>query len=68
VVSFRSLNGEALPVAAKLQGGGHPNAAGTTLPKSVQDVESAVVYLRQVLAPATTGAAEFNNPFAALKL
>ncbi len=68
VVSFRSLNGEALAVAAKLQGGGHPNAAGTTLPKSVQDIESAVVYLRQVLAPAATGAAEFNNPFAALKL
>lgn len=68
VVSFRSLNGEALAVAAKLQGGGHPNAAGTTLPKSVQDVESAMVYLRQVLSPATPGAADFNNPFAALKL
>lgn len=67
VVSFRSLNGEALGVAAKLQGGGHPNAAGTTLPKSVQDVESATLYLRQVLdaAPMATG---LNSPFAGLRL
>ncbi len=53
VASFRSLNGEALTIASKLQGGGHPNAAGTTLPKSVTDVESAVSYLQQIL-PSTT--------------
>lgn len=68
VVSFRSQNGEALPLAAKLQGGGHPNAAGTTLPKSVQDVDSAIVYLRQVLNPASASAESFNSPFAGLKL
>lgn len=67
VVSFRSLNGEALSVASKLQGGGHLNAAGTTLPKSVQDVESATVYLRQVLAPAPL-ATGLNSPFAGLQL
>lgn len=67
VVSFRSLNGEALPVAAALQGGGHPNAAGTTLPKSVQDIESATVYLRQVLDPPPI-ATGINSPFASLQL
>lgn len=68
VVSFRSQNGEALGVAAKLQGGGHPNAAGTTLPKSVQDSESAVAYLRQVLAPAGVPGGGLNSPFAGLRL
>ena len=77
VASFRSQNGEALPVAAKLQGGGHANAAGTTLPKSVTDVDTAIGYLRQALngrfdtgttgAPAQ-GASAFNTPFAGLKL
>ena len=68
VASFRSQNGEALPVAAKLQGGGHANAAGTTLPKSVTDPESAVVYLRQVLGGRGETGGGFNSPFAALKL
>jgi oligoribonuclease NrnB/cAMP/cGMP phosphodiesterase (DHH superfamily) len=68
VVSFRSQHGEALGVAAKLQGGGHPNAAGTTLPKSVQDQESALIYLRQTLAPATLSGGGLNHPFAGLKL
>jgi len=51
VVSVRSLHGEALGVASRLQGGGHPNAAGATLPRSVTDVESAVEYLRECLSP-----------------
>lgn len=51
VVSFRSRNGEALKVASKLQGGGHPNAAGTTLPQGVRDLEAAVAHLRQTLNP-----------------
>ncbi len=51
IVSFRSRNGEALKVAAKLDGGGHPNASGTTLPRSVTDQESAMEYLRQQLNP-----------------
>ena len=31
IVSLRSKNGEALPVALKLQGGGHANASGAVL-------------------------------------
>ncbi len=46
VVSLRSRNGEALKVAEKLQGGGHANAAGATLPKSIKSVADAIEYLR----------------------
>ena len=49
IVSARSRNGEALPVAVKLQGGGHANAAGATLPRSVQSVGDAIDYLQGVL-------------------
>ena len=62
VVSLRSRNGEALEVAGKLQGGGHPNASGATLPKSVQTAADAVVYLQQVLQPASTLPPEPLNP------
>jgi oligoribonuclease NrnB/cAMP/cGMP phosphodiesterase (DHH superfamily) len=62
VVSFRSLSGEALAVASKLDGGGHPNAAGATLPKSVGDIDAAVAYLRQNLGPSP----KVNTAFAAL--
>ena len=51
IASFRSRNGEALKVAEKLQGGGHANAAGATLPKSVRTIPDAFAYLRQVLNP-----------------
>src|ERR1041384_4116503 len=51
VASFRSRNGEALKVAEKFQGGGHANAAGATLPKSVRTIPDAINYLRQVLSP-----------------
>ena len=51
MVSLRSSNGEALPVAKQLQGGGHPNAAGAALPKSVQRVADAVEYLKKALNP-----------------
>tara|TARA_B100000029_G_scaffold453259_1_gene478918 strand:+ start:723 stop:1730 length:1008 start_codon:yes stop_codon:yes gene_type:complete len=54
-VSLRSLNGEALPVAKQLQGGGHPNASGATLPNTVQRIPDAVVYLRKVLNPELEG-------------
>jgi hypothetical protein len=47
--SFRSRNGEALKLAEKFQGGGHPNAAGAILPKSIRNVPDAVEYLRQLL-------------------
>jgi nanoRNase/pAp phosphatase (c-di-AMP/oligoRNAs hydrolase) len=51
IASFRSRNGEALKVAEKLQGGGHANASGATLPKSVRSIEDGIRYLRQVLSP-----------------
>ena len=51
VASFRSRTGEALKVAEKLQGGGHANASGATLPKTVRTIPEAVYYLRQVLNP-----------------
>ena len=49
IASFRSRNGEALKVAEKFQGGGHANAAGALLPKSVRNVPDGVEYLRQIL-------------------
>jgi oligoribonuclease NrnB/cAMP/cGMP phosphodiesterase (DHH superfamily) len=52
IVSVRSRNGEALKVAEKLQGGGHANAAGATLPKSVRTIPDAIEYLKHVLNPA----------------
>jgi len=51
IASLRSRNGEALKIAEKLQGGGHANASGATLPRSVKTVPDAVNYLRQVLNP-----------------
>ncbi len=51
IASLRSRNGEALRIAEKLQGGGHPNASGATLPRSVKNIPDAVHYLRQVLNP-----------------
>ena len=51
IVSFRSRNGDALRIAATLDGGGHPNAAGTVLPRSITDFESAAAYLRQRIQP-----------------
>jgi hypothetical protein len=51
VVSLRSRTGDALKVAEKLKGGGHPNAAGATLPRSVQNYDEAVDYLRRTLDP-----------------
>lgn len=53
IASFRSRNGEALKAALKLQGGGHANAAGALLPKSVKNLPDAADYLRQVLQPKT---------------
>lgn len=53
IVSLRSRNGQAIKVAEKLMGGGHVNAAGATLPRSIQDVPAAINYLRQQLNPST---------------
>jgi len=51
IASLRSRNGEALKIAEKLQGGGHANASGATLPRSVKTIPDAMVYLRQALNP-----------------
>jgi oligoribonuclease NrnB/cAMP/cGMP phosphodiesterase (DHH superfamily) len=51
IASFRSRNGDALKVAEKFQGGGHANAAGAMLPKSIRSLPDAVEYLRQILHP-----------------
>lgn len=51
IASLRSRNGEALALATRLQGGGHANAAGATLPRSVQQIPDAINYLRKVLNP-----------------
>ena len=51
IVSLRSRNGEALKVAEKLQGGGHANACGATLPRSIKSIPDAIDYLRETLNP-----------------
>jgi hypothetical protein len=61
VVSVRSRTGQALSVAEKLRGGGHPNAAGATLPRSVQSYEEAVDYLRRTLDPVKQAEAGFGS-------
>jgi hypothetical protein len=66
--SFRSRHGEALKMAEKFQGGGHANAAGAILPKSVRTIEDGVDYLRAVLQPKTTAPLNnLENLFAALE-
>ncbi len=61
VASFRSKNDEALPIAVKLQGGGHANACGATLPRSVRSIPDAIDYLKQTLNPAPKKDAPLNN-------
>lgn len=51
IASIRSRNGEAIKIAEKLQGGGHPNACGATLPRSVQHIPEAIQYLKHILNP-----------------
>lgn len=57
-VSLRSRNEEALSHAEKLQGGGHPNACGATLPKSIQSIPDAVAFLKKTLHPISAVAHE----------
>ncbi len=63
IASLRSQNGEALKVAEKLQGGGHANACGATLPKSVRTIPDAIDYLRHVL----NGAPRKDTPLNSLE-
>ncbi len=51
IVSYRSRNGEALPIAKRFQGGGHANACGATMPKSVTSIDEAILYMQQILEP-----------------
>ena len=70
IVSLRSRNGDALKIAEKLQGGGHANACGASLPKSVRTIPDAVNYLRTVLNPPQTHQTALNsleNAFAELE-
>lgn len=68
IVSLRSRNGEALKIAEKLQGGGHANASGATLPRSVKNAPDAVNYLRQVLNPKKEdGLNSLENLFASVE-
>lgn len=66
IASIRSRNGDAIKVAEKLQGGGHANACGATLPRSVQHISDAIQYLRQVLNPAPPEPEPPLNSLAAL--
>jgi len=61
IASFRSRNGEALKIAEKFQGGGHANAAGAIMPKSVRNIDEAVDYLRKVLQTRAATSQPFNN-------
>jgi hypothetical protein len=61
VASLRSRNGEALKIAERLQGGGHANACGATLPRSVKNIPDAIQYLRQLLDTAPKPAAPLNS-------
>ena len=61
IVSLRSRNGEALKIAEKLQGGGHANACGASLPRSVKSVPEAIDYLRYLLNPQSRKDAPLNS-------
>ncbi len=61
IVSLRSRNGQALTLATKLHGGGHPNAAGATLPRSINRIPDAVEYLRKVLNPTVASQPALNS-------
>ena len=61
IVSLRSRNGDALKVAQQLQGGGHANASGAMLPKSVQTIPDAIDYLRRIFDPTPKRDAPLNS-------
>ena len=68
MASFRSRNGEALQVATQFQGGGHPNASGATLPRSIGTIPDAIAYLKRILSvsaplPGAQGVTDLENAF-----
>jgi len=66
IASFRSLNGEAIKAAERVQGGGHANAAGAILPKSIRNLPDAVDYLRKTFDPNPASASGPLNSLAGL--
>jgi hypothetical protein len=54
LASVRSRDGSAQRIAERLQGGGHANASGATLPRSIRSVPEAVQYLKRIFQPAPT--------------
>jgi hypothetical protein len=61
IASVRSRDGQALIVAEKLKGGGHANAAGAVLPRSVQNFPAAIDYLKQTLDPTPSKTTPLNG-------
>ncbi len=61
LASFRSRHGEALAIAERFQGGGHPNACGASLPRSVQGIQEAIAYLRRILNPTPSPETRTNS-------
>ena len=61
IVSLRSRNGEAIKIAERFQGGGHANASGASLPRSIKNVPDAIEYMRQVLNPGSFRNLPLNN-------
>lgn len=71
LVSLRSSTGDAIKIADRLKGGGHPNAAGASLPRSVANVQDGVDYLRRFLNPESNPGNNLNimgSAFDGLKL
>lgn len=61
LVSLRSQDGSAQKIAKLLKGGGHANAAGATLPRSIKQIPDAVDYLKRVLNPDPQNEEGLNN-------
>lgn len=61
IASLRSRGGQALALAEKLQGGGHANACGATLPRSTRTIADAIEYLRQVFNPGANPQPPLNS-------
>jgi hypothetical protein len=51
LVSLRSQDASALKIAKLLKGGGHSNAAGATLPRSIKQIPDGIDYLKRILNP-----------------
>src|SRR5258708_4780167 len=68
IVSLRSRNGEAIKVAENVQGGGHANPSGATLPRPTKSIPEGVGYLPAVLNPRKDeGLASLESAFAAIE-